>query len=180
MAPEALVVGCHEAGDNRDLVRRLVACQQRLFLLFGRWRELSPTRMAFYPDLGKEVAFATTMEDQFGLSLRLFHLNRIRHYIRGGAAVRALNQQERSLSRILDPILTRRERHLPRCELKWNTREQWLLRPGDLGCCQEGQRQEACNSAKRVLHGILLLANFSAVPALPFSEECARVRGITA
>src|SRR6516164_3732715 len=70
--------------------------------------------MAFYPDLRKEVALAVAPEDQFGLSLRPVRLHRMRHYIRGGAAVNALNQQSRrSLCRTLDPILACRERHLP-------------------------------------------------------------------
>ena len=34
-------------------------------------------------------------------------------------------------------------------------------RSGDLGCCQEGQRQNACHVAWCVLHGILLFAHFS-------------------
>src|SRR5215469_13594938 len=133
--------------------------------------------MAFYPDLRKEVALAVAMEDQFGLSLRSVRLHRMRHYIRGGAAVSALNQQSRrSVCRILDPILACRERHLPRRECEGNIHEQGLLRLHDRTRCQEGQRQNACDSEKRLFHDILLFARFSAVPDRqlePFSPEAA-------
>src|SRR2546429_5912648 len=141
------MVGCNEAGYNRDLVRRMVVSCQSLLFLFGRFWQLASAGTACAPDLRQKIAVTIAVENQLGFSLRCVCRRGGRHHY-DGPPFRASNQQRgRDVTHFLHSVLTRRERRLPRCELKWNTRNYGLLRSGGLGCCQEGQRQDPSDSA---------------------------------
>lgn len=129
---ENLGLGCREAGSNRDLFRLVFASLQSFLFLKGSWESYS-ARIAFHPDLRKEVAVAVAMADQFGLGPRPVRLCPIRHHKRGFAVVGALNQQHRRTQcQFADPILAR-ERHGHCREGKGNIRRARPLALAPLG-----------------------------------------------
>src|SRR5438270_11584163 len=136
----SLGLGRDKTCNNRDTVRLLVAGSQSLLFFFSRFCQRTSASTACGPDLREKIVVAIAVEDQLGLRLRCVHRRGERHHNRGFVSVRASDQQCGSvIVHSLHFVLTGRERHLPRCELKWNTREYGLLRSGVLDCCQQGQ-----------------------------------------
>src|SRR5437868_5623560 len=118
------MVGCNEAGYNRDLVRRMVVGCQSLLFLFGRFWQLASQGTACAPHLRQKIAVAITMpnpswssivmataitmEDQLGFGLRRVYRSGVGHHHRGSVSVRAsYHQRGRVIPLFLHSVFTR-------------------------------------------------------------------------
>src|SRR5207253_9041238 len=90
---KSIMVGCNEAGYNRDLVRRMVVSCQSLLFLFSRFWQLASQGTACAPHLRQKIAVAITMEDQLGFGLRRVYRSGVGHHHRGSVPVRASYHQ---------------------------------------------------------------------------------------